>query len=171
MAWIQNFEMFPYDRFHSTFHFYEDHEERVILTDALEVHFIEFPKFERTAKNINIALHRWLLFMDEKLPEEQLKELIAMDPMIGKTEEQLEMLSGKDYVRELAEAREIAMRDWNSSMAGSREEGIAIGKAESRVEMVLMLLSKGMDVAFISDVSGMSIQQIKRLSESTDSNK
>ncbi|MCD9020325.1 Rpn family recombination-promoting nuclease/putative transposase [Cohnella silvisoli] len=168
---LLNFELFPFERFHSTYHFYEDHEDRAMLTDALAVHFIEFPKFERAEKDKNIALHRWLLFMDEKLPEDQLKELMAMDPMIGKTEEQLEMLSGKDYVRELAEARENAMRDWNSSMSGSREEGIAIGKAEGKTEMVLKMLAKGLDVAFISEVSGMSVQQINRLAESAADSK
>jgi hypothetical protein len=137
---LLNFSLFPYERFHSTFHFFEDHEDRV--------------------------LHRWLMFMDEKLPEEQLKELMAMDPIIGKAEEQLEMLSGKDYVRELAEARENSLRDWNSSMAGSREEGMAIGEAKGKAEMVLKLLAKGMDIALISEVSGMTVQEINRLANS-----
>ncbi len=167
---LLNFELFPYERFHSTYHFYEDHDKNVILTDALEVHFIEFPKFERSKQDITIALHRWLLFMDEKLPEEQLKELMIMDPMIGKTEEHLELLSGNDYVRELAEARENALRDWNSSISGSRAEGRAQGKAEGRVEgkseMVLKLLAKGLDVSVISEVSGMSVAEIMRLAES-----
>lgn len=94
-----------------------------------------------------------------------------MDPIIEKAEEQLELLSSEDYVRELAEAREAAMRDWNSSLSGSmaegRAKGRAEGKAEAQREMVLRLLAKGLDVLFISEVCGLSIEEIEHLSEAS----
>jgi len=172
-----DFELFEFERFHSTFHFYEDHEQNMMLTDALEVHFIEFPKFDRAIKDKSDALHRWLMFLDERLPEEELKELMAMDPIIQKTEEQLELMSSDEFIRELAEARAKALSDWNSSMAGSRAEGIAIGRAEGiakgnaegiakgKAEMVAKLLNKGIDIAIISEVTGLSILEIKRIAE------
>jgi predicted transposase/invertase (TIGR01784 family) len=156
---LLDFEQFKFERFHSTFHFYEDHENRAMLTDALEVHFIEFPKFERAAKDKRDPLHRWLMFLDEKLPEEELKELMAMDPMIEKTEEKLELLSGDESVRELAEARARALSDWNSSMNGSREEGRAEGKAE----VAFRLLQKGMDVEFAAEMTGLSVDEVRRI--------
>jgi predicted transposase/invertase (TIGR01784 family) len=163
------FELFEFERFHSTFHFYEDHEQHVMLTDTLEVHFIEFPKFDRIIKDKSDALHRWLLFMDEKLPDDELKELMAMDPIIQKTEEQLELMSSDEFIRDLAEARAKALSDWNSSMAGSRAEGIAIGeakgKAEGKAEVVAKLLQKGTDIAFIAEVTGLSVRDIERIIE------
>jgi predicted transposase/invertase (TIGR01784 family) len=107
----------------------------------------------------------------EKLPEEELKELMAMDPNIEKAEEKLELLSSDEFMRELAEARARAQSDWVSSMEGSKADGIAIGEAkgkaegitEGKAEVALMLLKKGMDSTFISEVTGLSVQEIKRL--------
>jgi len=212
---LLNFNLFPYDRFHSTYHFYEDHEERALLTDALEVHFIEFPKFERMDKDTSIALHRWLMFMDEKLPENQLKELMAMDPIIAKTEEKLEELSLEERFKDFLDDKERYLRDWVYSvdvtakkaaekmaekMAGkiaekmaekiveetvekaveeavekaveeavekaareAAEEARKGALADSRTEMALKMLAKGMDIETIAEVSGMSEEQIRQL--------
>jgi predicted transposase/invertase (TIGR01784 family) len=164
---LLDFELFTFERFHSIFHLYEDHEEHVMLTDVLEVHFIEFPKFERVKKDTSIALHRWLLFLDEKLPEEELKELMRMDPAISKTEEHLELLSSDELTRQLAEARGYALSEWHTQMNGSRAEGRAEGKAEGEAKgkaiIIARLLKKGMDPAFISEATGLSLTEIERI--------
>jgi hypothetical protein len=56
--------------------------------DALEVHFGEFPKSERAVKDKSNPLHRWLMFLDEKLP------------------------NSDEFKRELAKARARAQSDW-----------------------------------------------------------
>jgi predicted transposase/invertase (TIGR01784 family) len=105
------------------------------------------------------------MFLDEKLPDDELKELMAMDPNIEKAEEKLELLSSDEFMRELAEARARAQSDWVSSMEGSKAEG----KAEGKEEVALMLLKKGMDPTFISEVTGLTVQAINRLTrENTD---
>ncbi len=161
---LLDYEFLPTARFHSTFHFYEDLEKQVRLTDVLEVHFIEFPKFERATKDKSIALHRWLMFLDEKLPEEELKELMAMDRAIEKIEVQLEELSNDEFTRQLAEARGHALSEWNTQILGSKAEG----KVEAKVEIVKNLLNKGLDAALISEVSGLSLQEIKRIAKAAD---
>jgi len=100
-----------------------------------------------------------------------------MDPQIEKAQRQLELLSSDDDVRRLAEALEDAQREWVSSIEDSREEGEARGKAagmtlgrqEGIKEMALKLLAKGMDVRFVSEVSGMSLQQVRELAASLKS--
>jgi predicted transposase/invertase (TIGR01784 family) len=166
---LLNFNLFPYDRFHSTYHFYEDHEERALLTDALEVHFIEFPKFERIEKDTSIALHRWLMFMDEKLPEDQLKELMDMDPIIAKTEEKLEELSLEERFRDFLDDKERYLRDWVYSVdvtaKKAAEEARKKALLDSRTEMAQKMLAKGMDLKTIAEVSGMSEEQIRQLQD------
>jgi predicted transposase/invertase (TIGR01784 family) len=164
---LLGFELLKSGAFHSTFRLYEESDRRLMLTDALEVHFIEFPKFERTAKDKRDPLHRWLMFLDEKLPEEELKELMEMDPIIAKTEEKLELLSSDEFVRELAEARALAVSDWVTSMEGSRAEGraegIEMGVAQEKIEVALRLLQKGMDVEFAAEVTGLSVDEVQRM--------
>ncbi|XID92004.1 Rpn family recombination-promoting nuclease/putative transposase [Paenibacillaceae bacterium WGS1546] len=162
---LLDFKLLESARFHHTFHFRDDLEPHLLLTDVLEAHFIEFPKFERARKDKRNPLHRWLMFMDEKLSEQELKELTAMDPIIGKTEERLEMLSADDHVRNLAEARDKALRDWNSSMEGSREEGLARGRAEGKAEVALKLLRSGMEPKFVAEVTGLSLQEVERMKQ------
>jgi predicted transposase/invertase (TIGR01784 family) len=63
---IVNYEFLPeISEFHTSFHIWEDHH-RVLLTDALEIHFIDMVKFRRLKeKNIgNNPLHRWLTWFD-----------------------------------------------------------------------------------------------------------
>ncbi|GIP19707.1 hypothetical protein J40TS1_53490 [Paenibacillus montaniterrae] len=81
---LMNLNFLPLEPFHSTFHLYEDYRRDYMLTDLIELHFIEFPKFRAMQHNLHDPLHRWLLFMEENLTEEQLEELIQMDPMIKK---------------------------------------------------------------------------------------
>ncbi|MDR3172277.1 MAG: Rpn family recombination-promoting nuclease/putative transposase, partial [Treponema sp.] len=52
----------PGEDFHTSFHLYEDHHKSCLLTKAIEMHFIEMPKF-RAFKQKDIQhnpLHRWL---------------------------------------------------------------------------------------------------------------
>lgn len=164
---LLDYELLVTERFHSTFHFYEDHERSFRLTDLLEVHIIEFPKFERAAKDTSVPLHRWLMFMDEKLPEERLKELMKMDPMIEVTEEQLEGMSRDEFMRRVAEMREKAQMDWVSSIEDAKQEGKIEGKIEGKVEsqteIVLKMLEKGMKPAQISELLDLPIDKVNRI--------
>ncbi|PYI50660.1 Rpn family recombination-promoting nuclease/putative transposase [Paenibacillus flagellatus] len=170
---IVDFNLFELERFHSTFHFYEDHEDHFMLTDAMEVHFIEYPKFKAVRKNLEDPLHRWLLFLDEKLPDDQLKELIRMDPIIGKTEERLEWLSSDEETIRLYEAREHSLIERNSLIAEGEARGEARGRAagllEGKLEVALSMLKENISPAMIAKVTGISEAEIKRLAE-TESN-
>jgi predicted transposase/invertase (TIGR01784 family) len=180
---IVDFRLFDIERFHSTFHFYEDNEHRFMLTDAMEVHFIEYPKFKAARKNLDDPLHRWLLFLDEKLPEDQLKELVEMDPVIGKAEERLEWLSSDEETIRLYEAREYSLIERNSLVADGEargmEKGMALGRAEGKVEgkaegkaegvieakaeVAMTMIRKGADDALIMEFTGMSLEEITTL--------
>ncbi|MDR3261134.1 MAG: hypothetical protein LBT78_04795, partial [Tannerella sp.] len=63
--------------FHSSFHLREDGKKDYILTDSLEVHFLEMPKFRRMRnKDIGNPLHRMLMYFDEKTPKTKIEEII-----------------------------------------------------------------------------------------------
>ncbi|XID91693.1 Rpn family recombination-promoting nuclease/putative transposase [Paenibacillaceae bacterium WGS1546] len=178
---LLDFKLLESARFHHTFHFRDDLEPHLLLTDVLEAHFIEFSKFEKAKKDKRNPLHRWLMFMDEKLPAKELKELTEMDPIIGRTEERLEFAD--EHVRRLADARDKALRDWNSSMEGSYEEGLtrgmaegeakgrvegkaegkAEGEAKGKEEIARNLLRRGMEPAFVAEVTGLSIEAIEKM--------
>jgi predicted transposase/invertase (TIGR01784 family) len=152
---IVDFNLFNTPRFHTTFHFYEDHEEALILTDAMEIHFIEYSKFLISDKDHQDPLHRWLLFLDEDLPEQTLKELMEMDPVIKKTEERLEWLSGDAETQRLYEFREHSLIERNSIISES--------KAEGKAEMIRLMLQNGIEPAKIAEMTGRTVAEIEKM--------
>lgn len=162
---IVDFRLFEFGRFHSTFHFYEDHEERFMLTDAMEVHFIEYPKFKAAQKNMEDPLHRWLLFLDEKLSDQQLKELIEMDSDIERAERRLEWLSADEETIRLYEAREHSLIERNSLIAEGEARGEARGEMKAKAAIAETMLREGMDSATIQRMTSLTEAEIARLSK------
>lgn len=155
---ILDFEFIESDKYHTTFHLWED-TEKIMLTTALESHFIEMPKFLKLESKdiINNPLHRWLAFFDENINEELLKELIEMDKTIKKANERLNFLAqDKDFLHQV-HLREIALSDYTTVINDAKDEGILKGK----LEVAENLLKEGMSLESISKVTGIAIDTIK----------
>lgn len=150
-----------------------------MLTDLIELHFIEFPKFRAMQHNLHDPLHRWLLFMEENLTEEQLEELIQLDPMIKKTEERLEWLSSDEETRRRYEMRENSRIELNSLLyeveiareekKHAKEEGRIEGKiegiAEGKIEVAKEMLRAGMSHEAISSLTKLPLKDIQHLAD------
>lgn len=148
---LLDFEFLPLERFHSTFHLYEDCDRDFMLTDIIEVHFIECAKFRKQERNLNDPLQRWLLFLEDKLPDDQRKELIAMDTMIEKAEKRLEWLSGDEETIRLYEAREESLMERNSLIKNTKKE------------VARKLLDLGTNIDVIKKATGLSEEEIRKL--------
>ena len=188
---LLNFSFLQTERYHSSFHLYEDRDKTQMLTDIIEIHFIEYPKFRKITKDLQNPLHRWLLFLEEKLAEDQLEELIGMDPVIKKAEDRLEWLSGDEETIRLYEAREFSKYERNSIISSAkqtgREEGmqeglqeglkeglkegmktgIKEGERKAAKEIAQNLLSMGIDPAKVAQATGLSQQEVEQLSRDT----
>ena len=92
---ILDFNFIDLDKFHTEFTLRESEYTDYKLTDVLEIHFIEMPKFKNlNNKDLeNDKLQRWLMFLRNDISESELEELIDMDNDIKKAEERLEYLS------------------------------------------------------------------------------
>jgi predicted transposase/invertase (TIGR01784 family) len=86
---IVNFEFLLAGGFHTIFHLWEDHDKAILLTDALEIHFIDMVKFRmlRDKDIANDPLHRWLTYFDKDSPPELVEEVVKMDAAILKAQE------------------------------------------------------------------------------------
>ncbi|MDP4144094.1 MAG: Rpn family recombination-promoting nuclease/putative transposase [Bacillota bacterium] len=130
---ILNFNYIEGEKFHTTYHLYED-DEKSMLTDLLEVHFVELPKFLHEQPELNNSLNKWLTFLTK--PEKEVNEM--GEPAIRKAITVLDMLSRDPETVRLAELRMKRILDEKSMIEGAREEGkvegIAEGRAEGRVE-------------------------------------
>ena len=161
---IVNFEFIPVEDFHTTFHLWED-KHRHMLTDALEIHFVDMIKFKKLlGKDIkNEPLHRWLSFFDKNTSDDTLKEVLDMDMAIRKANEKMAFLSSDKESLMLYQMREMALSDFTSGMNYAREEGIKEGKIERDIEIAKNALMEGSSINFIAKITGLAIDKIKEI--------
>jgi len=151
------------DKFRTTFHLWEDGVKDYMLTDVVEIHFIEMEKF-RKLRNKNLKedkLQRWLSFFREDISKEELKELMDMDVDIRKAEEKIEYLSSDPEALELYKARERSLHD--------RANMISSAKDEKAIEDATNLLKLGVSIDIIIKAIGLSEEKVIQIKKELES--
>jgi predicted transposase/invertase (TIGR01784 family) len=157
---ILNFSMLPNDRFHNTFHLREDHTG-LLLTDHIEIHFMELPKLEEKAYSLDDRLVKWLIFL-KGVPKERWEELAMDMPELKKAMTTLEFLSQDKEARYLYEMRKKALLDERSALDYAETRG----EQKKAAEVARNLLSAGkLTIAEIAEVTGISEEEVQKLKE------
>ncbi|MCL2765940.1 MAG: Rpn family recombination-promoting nuclease/putative transposase, partial [Treponema sp.] len=154
---IVNFDHIKLDDFHTCFHLWEDDHKDYLLTDALEIHFINMVKFKKLkVKDVEKnPLIRWLTFLDQDTPEEKLKEVIQMDTAISVANERLEFVSkDKEFLRAY-EMREMAMSDLTTV--------VNTAVVKSKLEVAKKLIITGDSIDKIITVTGLTREEIENI--------
>jgi predicted transposase/invertase (TIGR01784 family) len=120
---IVNFDYLETKGYHSCFHLRDKKERDIILTGALEIHFINMVRFRKEKKDLSDPLTRWLIWLDKRSSPELLNEVVKMDTDILNAEERLAFLAGDEDMIDLYDRRFIAMCDRTSEMNYARAEG------------------------------------------------
>jgi predicted transposase/invertase (TIGR01784 family) len=171
---IVNYKFMPLvPEFHTCFHIWEDTHRDVLLTDALEIHFIDMVKFRRLAERDirNDPLQRWLTWFDQGSPPKLVEEVLTMDAAIQKAEEKMVYVSNDKEALHAYQMREMALSDWTSGVNHARQEGRLEGKQEGRlegsrkkaIEIAKNALAEGASVEFVSKITGLDTDTIKKL--------
>lgn len=92
----------------------------------MEIYVLELGKLPLEDRNES-GIIRWMRFLGGKCKED-LKKMAEKDPYIEKAYEELEKMSADEKKRLEYEAREKALRDYNSQMSSATRRGEAIGK-------------------------------------------
>ncbi|WAH39314.1 Rpn family recombination-promoting nuclease/putative transposase [Alicyclobacillus dauci] len=154
---ILDFDYIHAEKYHTTFHLRED-STSLMLTDDIEIHFIELRKLKEQSYGTQRRLVRWMLFI-AGLSNEKLEELAMEEPVIRKALTTLEFLSQDAEARRLYEERQRALRDEISAVEGAREEG----REEGRLEVARNLLTMGLSVVEIAKATGLPEEDILKL--------
>ncbi len=157
---ILDFDYINLDKFHTKFHLWEDEAKDYMLTDLVEIHFLELPKFNKLEeKNLKEdRLQRWLTFFNNDISEEKLKELMKMDTDIKRAEERLEYLSSDEKTIEIYKAREKSLHERANMISSAMEEG----ENKKAIEIAKNLLDV-LDIETISRKTGLSVEKVKSL--------
>lgn len=171
---IVNYEfMGQVPAFHMRFHIWEDTYREVLLTDALEIHFIDMVKFRRLGeKDIrHKPLHRWLTWFDQDSPEKLVEEVIRMDMGIQKAEEKLTFVTNDKEALHAYQMREMALSDWTSGINHAMRQGIEQGMKkgiekgiqQKAIEVARNSKKIGIPVEQIARITGLSVEDIAKL--------
>ncbi|MHB9294153.1 hypothetical protein Holit_03280 [Hollandina sp. SP2] len=163
---IVNYEfMAGVPAFHLSFHIREDTYREVVLTDALEIRFIDMVKFRRIGERDirNDPLQRWLTWLDKDSPGGLVEEAIRMDTAIRKAEEKMVYVSSDKEALRAYQMREMALSDWTSGINHALEKGIEKGRREKAIEVAENLKKIGVSVDLIAQGTGLSVDEIEKL--------
>lgn len=162
---ILDFDYLKTESYQSSFYLWEDIEKDYMLTDMVEIHFLELPKFRRKQnKNYkNNAIERWLAFLEKDIPEATLKELMDFEPAIEKAEKRIEYLSSDEETMNTYWERERSLHERanmiNSAEQRGKEEGINLTKK------VFKLAATGEPISNIANICGISEDEVKEILE------
>lgn len=157
---ILDFEFLGTESYQSSFHLWEDIEKDYMLTDMVEIHFLEIPKF-RKKENKDYRennIERWLAFFEKDISEATLGELMGLDSAIKKAEQKIEYLSSNEEAMKIYWERERSLHE-RANMISSAENR---GKKEAKLEIAKNLLDV-LDDETIAIKTGLDKDEIRKL--------
>ena len=153
---LLNFILFKeHKRCHSSCHITDDFDKNTVIKD-FEMHFIELPKFKISDIKRLKKSEKWFALFSNRCTDEELEEIAMSEPSIKKALEYQDYFMHDEKLRYKYELQEKAIRDYNSSMRASKQEGIQEGIQSERKTIAINLLKANMSIDFISQNTGLS---------------
>jgi predicted transposase/invertase (TIGR01784 family) len=165
---IVNYEFFSVGGFHTCFRLREDTERDLILTDALEIHFLDMVKWRKLkTKDIeNDPLQQWMAWLNENSPPELIDEVKKMNEAILLADERMVLLSDDEDAIIAYERREKALFDEtnriNNALRVGMEKGMAEGLSQGKLEIAQKMKAAGRPLAEIMEFTGLPLETVKK---------
>ena len=145
-----------------------------ILTDKMEIHFIQIPKFKREKENAQTGLGEWMSFIAQ-IGEKEVKNAMSKNKEIKKAQEEYEYLVGDEAERRIAFLREKAIRDETSIYDAGYHKGEELGKKigekkgekkgeqKRNKEIAKKMKQEGLEIKLIQKITNLTEEEIKAL--------
>lgn len=126
------------EHLHSTFHFREE-KDHALLTDVVELHYIEFPKFSASKPDhLRTPFEKWLHILkfseNYAASDEPLPANLQEEEGISMAIDSLKKACADDEVRELIRMRAMARKDYVTAINIARDDGREEGREEGLKE-------------------------------------
>jgi len=169
---IIDFNFLPSENVHTCFNLRESVNPSIILSPALEIHFISMVKWRKQAEKdiVNNSLHRWLTWFDEDSPPELVEEVVGMDSAIKAANERQAYVSQGEEARRTYWSRRKAELDRISGLNYAKDEGRQEGREEGQeaatLEIARNALAESATPEFVQKITGLDLETIKQLAGS-----
>ncbi len=150
------------------------HQFRDIVTGEQDIKemsfsFLELSKFHKHFDELKDDIDQWAYYFKKvkHISPEKLDKILSQGTIFGEAYKVLEKSAYSEtqlleYTRYELKEEEIEMRIFDAKIEG-RIEGEKIGIEKNKIEVTKKMLAKGMDINDVSELSGLSIEEIKRL--------
>jgi len=156
---ILDYDIFDEGPYHEIARIRREYENK-ILTDKLEMHFIQLTKFKEENPGVKRKIEQWMWFLINK-NRGRLDMSVNNNKEVKKAQEELEYLSGDEELKRWEELREKALKDERSAILSARLKGIEEGKKEIARKM----LEENILIDTIIKVTGLTKEDIEKLKE------
>ena len=182
------FDRKKYPSYHSCYGIY-DLKTGSQLTEDLEIHFLELPKWHlKNTKELN-RLEKWLSYFSKKTSLQELEEIAMSEPTIRQALN-AEVIFTQDQIKRRAyEKAEKARRDhiaimnyaisqgmakgeakgeakgMAKGMAKGIAEGEAKGEAQATERIAAAMLQNGMQPEVVAELSGLPLAAVQKLAQ------
>ena len=144
----------------------EEEYQKIVLTDVMEIYIIEINKFkDYKEKSNHNSLNSWIEFIESP-------EVVDMsNKEIRKAKKVLEEISQDEHEQYLAELREKYIMDqkaiedagYDKGLKTGYDKGLKTGIAQGIKQIAKKMLNEKIDLDTISRITGLSIQELKKL--------
>ncbi len=135
-----------------------DKQTRKVFYDKLTYVYLEMPKFKKTENELETHFDKWL-FVLKNLEDLTGRPAALQEKVFKKLFKQAEIANYSDEEYTEYEDSLKAYRDLKNCMDTSFSEG----KTEGKIEMARSMKQKGIDIATITEVSGLPRKSIEQL--------
>jgi predicted transposase/invertase (TIGR01784 family) len=142
--------------------------DECLYSDYLTIYNINIPAFRKLKeKDLKNPLHRWIIFFDKKSPKRLIDEVIKMDKDIKLADAKFNELLSDEKAFHDYQMRQLAKMELKSEINHSRKQGIKEGELKGikkgKIEVAVNLLSKGMELDLVSEITNIPISKLKSL--------
>ena len=129
-----------------------------ILTDKMEIHFIQIPKFKKQRKDMKTKLDMWMEFISQ-IDKEGVENAMSKNKEIKKAQEEYEYLTGEENERRIAFLMDKAIRDEKSAYVDGKQDG----ERKKQREIAKKMKERGIEIKEIEEITGLNKKQIEDL--------
>ena len=139
----------------------EEEYRNKILTSYFQIIIIEMSKaIKEYEKDKSNAVLQWMKFLDN--PEDmEVRKIMEENQDIKEAKEELDKISQDDILRRMALKAKLERMDYKQQLYEAKRDG----KVEGKQEDALKMLQKQIDIQTISEITGLTEEEIKELAK------
>ena len=172
---ILMFNIFDWKKFHSK-GLLKENELNKVMTDKLELHFLELPKLIENKEEGNKRLRQWLEFIYNKRKGE-IEMAVQENEKIAKAQVEYKYLTGDEKVQRLAFLRDKWESDHKSELNWEKREadkkgrklgeriGEAKGERRKQKEIIIKMLKENYEDDIIIKLTEIDKEELEKLKE------